>query len=83
MIEATTTVMPRYRVPLRVTVFQWLKEQGHTMEDIADRTGYKADYLRNVKSATRPLPDAFKWRLAVAYPDIRPILFDEEAAASE
>ena len=54
---------------------RYFEDEEITRADIAEKTGYAVDYLRNMFSkGSSPLTESAKYKIMVAYPDTRAIL---------
>ena len=57
-------------------LWQLLKDDGITLEDITERTGHSLGYLVNVVQGRTPLSDALKFKIARAYPQLAAFLLN-------
>lgn len=58
-------------------LWQFFKDAGITLEDIADKTGYALGYLVNLMQGRVPVGDRAKFRLIRAFPETAALLLDQ------
>ena len=47
------------------TLFEWAKDQGLSIEALADRLGYSARHLYRIQAGVQPVTDAFVGRVVL------------------
>jgi transcriptional regulator with XRE-family HTH domain len=60
-------------------LYAYLKDQGFTLADIAERTGYNYTYLSEMLSGREKLSDAARFRFIEAFPDTAQFLLPKAA----
>lgn len=53
----------------RAQLFQYFKDSGITMEEVAEKTGYSTLYLTNIFYGNDRLNDRMRFKILRAYPD--------------
>jgi len=61
-------------------LWQFFKDEGITLEDISEKTGYALGYLVNLLHGRAPLNDRARFRLIQAYPETSEFLLQEPEA---
>ena len=56
-------------VPAHVLLFRYFEDWGISLDEVAEKTGYKVNYLKNLRSGSNSLTDAAKFRFIINYPD--------------
>ena len=64
----------------RAQLFQYFKENGITMEEIAEKTGYSTLYLTNMFYGNDRLNDRMRYKILVAYPETAAFLLQPAPA---
>lgn len=57
-------------------LWQILKDEGITLEDVAEKTGHSLGYLVNVVQGRTPLSDALKFKVARGFPQVAAFLLN-------
>lgn len=65
--EAIMTGKPK--VEPNVLLFRYFEDYGISLSDVAEKTGYKLTYLKNLRNGSNELTDAAKFRFIRHYPD--------------
>ena len=60
-------------------LYQFLKDRGYTLKDIAEKTGYHYPYVCEILNGTQPLSDTARLRFARTFPETAQHLLPELA----
>ena len=63
-------------------LFQWFKDEGIPIDEIAEKTGYNLVYLYNMFKGHEPLNAKAKFRIMEAYPGTQELLLNGEGLAA-
>lgn len=68
-------------------LWTYFKDNGHTIKDVSEKTGYAINYVYNLLNGSDPMNDRAKFRIMQAYPDtalfllpptVTPVVSDEK-----
>ena len=66
---------------LQAQLYQYFKDQGITLVDIAAKTGYHYTYVSELMTGSTPLSASARLRFATAFPETAKFLLPELMAA--
>lgn len=65
-------------VSANVLLFRYFEDYGISLKEVAKKTGYKVNYLKNLRSGSNDISDAAKFRFIINFPDTMKFFLPEK-----
>jgi hypothetical protein len=71
-------IMKQVEIPANVQLFRYFQDRGISIEEVSEKTGYKINYLRNLRAGVDGLTDSARFRFISSFPETIKILLNTE-----